>query len=175
VILVALLTSGECAVLLAQDGLTLDATKQIMRPPRARGPFPGSATPGHSDGFPIRLDLRFLTIDIPRDGSALFNFVMTNVGTGPMKLPCSVDLFKTLSAADRPDPDVGGTSILTLWITSDAVIDQYAKDVRTGELFKISSVGISAELDGGSRRDPQSFCTLNPVSQCRYTPGQARP
>ena len=150
----------------AQDVLTLDATNQITRPPRGRGPFPGSAVPGHSDGFPIRLDLGFLRSDIPQYDSALLDYTITNIGVEPVKLPCSVVVFPTLSSSDRPDPDNGGTSILTLWITSDAIIDHYATDQETGRLFKISAVGISAELDGGSR-DPQSFCTLNPGRSLR--------
>jgi hypothetical protein len=156
--LAALLSPGVIFAALAQDVLTLDATKQTMRPPRGRGPFPGSAGPGHSDDFPIHLELQFSTL---RKDSVLLDFVMTNTGTGPVKLPCSVSLFQTLSSADVPDPDIGGTSILTLWITSDAIIDQYIKDVRTGQLFTSSLVGISAELDGGTR-DPQSFCVVTP-------------
>jgi hypothetical protein len=156
--LAALLSPGAISAALAQDVLTLDATKQTMRPPRGRGPFPGSATPGHSDGFPIRLELQFST---PDKGSALLDFIMTNIGTEPIKLPCSVSPFQTLSSADVPDSDIGGTSILTLWITSDAIIDEYIKDLQTGQLFKSSIVGISGELDGGTR-DPRSFCVLAP-------------
>jgi len=40
--------------------LSIDATHQNGRPPRGRGPFPGSAFPGHSEGFPIRIDLKKL-------------------------------------------------------------------------------------------------------------------
>jgi hypothetical protein len=151
--LVALLSPGAGSAALAQDVLTLDATKQMMRPPRGRGPFPGSASPGHSDGFPIRLELRFATREITPQGSLLVDFIMTNVGAEPIKFPCSVILF--------PDPDIEGTSILTLWITSDAIIDQDIKDLQTGQLFKSSIVGISAELDGGTR-DPRSLCVLTP-------------
>jgi hypothetical protein len=159
--LAALLSPGAISAALAQDVLTVDATNQTMRPPRGRGPFPGSATPGHSDSFPIRLELQFPTSEITPRGSVLVDFIMTNVGAEPIKLPCSVSLFQTLSSADVPDPDIGGTSILMLWITSDAIIDQYIKDLRTGQLFKSSIVGISAELDGGTR-DPRSFCVLTP-------------
>jgi hypothetical protein len=161
VFLAGLLANGAILAGYAQDVLTLDATKQTMRPPRGRGPFPGSATPGHSDGFPIRLELQFTdTGNVQLQGPVLVDFVMTNIGAEQIKLPCSVALFQTLSFADVPDPDIGGTTILTLWITSDAFIDQYIKDVRTGQLFKSSIVGISAELDGGSR-DPGSYCVLS--------------
>ena len=151
--LAALLSPGAISAALAQDVLTVDATKQTMRPPRGRGPFPGSATPGHSDSFPIRLELQFPSSEITPQGSVLVDVIMTNVGAEPIKLPCSVSLFQTLSSADVPDPDIGGTSMLTLWITSDAIIDQYIKDLRTGQLFN--------ELDAGTR-DPRSFCVLAP-------------
>jgi hypothetical protein len=167
VVLAALLSSGAILAGLAQDVSTLDATKQMMRPPRGRGPFPASTTPGHSGGFPIRLQLQFAsTSDVPLQGPVLVDFIMTNVGAEPIKLPCSVALFQTLSSSDVSDLDIGGTSILTLWITSDAVLDQYIKDVRTGQLFKSSIVGISAELDGGTR-DPGSFCILAPSNSLK--------
>jgi len=159
-VLAELLSPHAIPAGLAQDVLTLDATHQIMRPPRGRGPFPGSSTPGHSDGFPIRLELQFPN-EVAASASTPVDFIMTNIGTEPVKLPCSVVLFQALSSGDAPDLDIGGTSILTLWITSDAIIDEYAKDERTGRLFKISIVGISAELDGGTR-DPGSFCVLTP-------------
>ncbi len=151
--LAALLSPGAISAALAQDVLALDATKQLMRPPRGRGPFPGSATPGHSDGFPIRLELQFSSSEITPQGSLLVDFIMTNLGAEPVKFPCSVVLF--------PDPDIERTSILTLWITSDAIIEQDIKDLRTGQLFKSSIVWISAELDGWTR-DPRSFCVLTP-------------
>jgi hypothetical protein len=153
ILVVTVLLSPELAVAKEQPAFTIDATKQTMRPPRGRGPFPGSATPGHSYGFPIRLDLEFPSTKVASQGSVLVDFLLTNVGTEPVKLPCSTALLAK--------PDIKGTSILTLWITSDAVIDQYIRDLRTGQLFKSSIVGLSAELDGYTS-DPKSFCVLNP-------------
>lgn len=153
VALIALLSASEFAVGSEELAITIDATKQTMRPPRGRGPFPGSPTPGHSDGFPIGLEIEFPTVKVASQGSVLVDFVLRNVGTQPIKLPCSAALI--------PNPNVEGISILILWITSDAIIDQYATDVRTGRPFKISGVGISAELDGDAS-DPMTFCILEP-------------
>ena len=55
---------------------------------------------------------------------------------------------------------------LNLWVTSDAIKDQYGKDVNSGRLFKIEIVPISAELDGDSD-EPKSFYILDPKKSLR--------
>ena len=81
---------------------------------------------------------------------------MTNVGSEPINVPCS------LAPLDLQE----GTTMLTLWVTSDGFIDQYAKDATTGALFKIEGTNISAELDG-SNGDPRSFCAVGPNKSIR--------
>ena len=92
VALIALLSASGFAVGSEEPAFTIDATKQTMRPPPGRGPFPGSATPGHSADFPMRLDIEFPTTKVATRGSVRADFTLTNVGTEPVKLPCSVVL-----------------------------------------------------------------------------------
>jgi hypothetical protein len=154
VVLVALLCRGVVLVGSAQDQLTIDATKQPSPPARGRGPFPGSTTPGHSAGLPIRLELLIPTGELRPDGTVLVDFMITNVGAEPMTLPSSVD------------QNMERTAILTLWLTSDAIKDQYLKDIKSGRLVKFEIVGTSAELYGRSN-DPQTFHVLAPNETIR--------
>jgi hypothetical protein len=84
---------GVCMGVVAspQAQLAINATKQPSPPLRSRGPFPGSATPGHSAALPIRLDLLVPTDRLRPDGTALVDFIITNVGTEPITLPSSAD------------------------------------------------------------------------------------
>lgn len=113
-----------CVILVetAQNQFTIDATRQPGPPARARGPFPGSSSPGHSVNLPIRLELLFRTGDLRPDGTALVDFVITNVGPKPIILPSS------------PDQNVAPMApkvVLTLWLTSDAIPDEFFKDIRS--------------------------------------------
>lgn len=121
-------------VALAEDPLTIDATKQPSPPLRARGPFPGSPAPGHSAGLPIRLELLIPTGKLRSDGTVLVDFMITNIGTDSIALPSSTD------------QNLGGTEILTLWLTSDAVKDAFLA-LKTGRPVKwLGVVETSAEL-----------------------------
>ena len=148
-----------CAVLVgtAQNQFTIDATRLPETPPRGRGPFPGSATPGHSANLPIRVDLLFPTGALRPDGTTLVDFVITNVGTEPIMLPSAVN--QNFARTIR-------TVVLTLWLTSDATKDRHFRDVKSGHLVKIESVGTSAQLYGRSD-DPQSFQELAPNEKMR--------
>jgi hypothetical protein len=154
VALTALSCPGVVLIGSAQDQLTIDATKQLSTPARGREPFPGSPTPGHSPGLPIRLVLQIPTDDLRPDEMTLVDFLITNVGTEPITLPVSVDC--------RTEP----TDILTLWFSSDAIKDQYLIDQQTGRPVKIEMVETSAELCGRSS-DPQSFHMLAPNETIR--------
>src|SRR5262244_741269 len=116
----------------AQNQFTIDATRQPAPPARARGPFPGSPTPGHSPNLAIRLDLLFGTGDLRPDGTTPVDFVITNVGTEPIILPSSVD--------QNVAPMVQ-LVVLTLWLTSDAIKDVFFRDTTSGRLVKSETVG----------------------------------
>jgi hypothetical protein len=134
--------------------LDIAVPRLSSRPARGRGPFPGSASPGHSVGLPIQLQLQIPVPELRQDGTTVVDFAITNVGTEPLKLPSSVAMF------DSPMEE------LNLWITSGAIKDQYAKDVNSGRLFKIALVPISAELDGDGNQ-PRTFYILNPKKSIR--------
>jgi hypothetical protein len=152
--LVALLTLGVTVHARAQDQI-INATGQQGRPPRGRGPYPGSATPSHSAGLPIQIKLLIPSNDLRPDRSTLIDFLITNVGTDPIRLPSSVVLFNS-------EP----RQALTLWLTSDGIRDQYFKDIQSGRLIKIEMVSISAELDAASD-EPGSFYVLAPSKSIR--------
>jgi hypothetical protein len=156
-VLAALLCAGVLLAGSAQgnpDQLTIDATKQQSRPPRGRGPFPGSTSPGHTAGLPIRLQLLMPTHELRPDGTTAIDFVVTNISTEPIKLPSSVVLFNAPMES------------LDLWLTSDGIKDQYLGDGKSGPLVKIEFVEISAELDGSSD-DQKSFYSLAPNKSIR--------
>jgi len=118
----------------------LDATWQRANAPRGRGPFPGSDSTSarHSADFPILLEVRFPAGALRKDGTALVDFVLTNIGTATVCLP---------SELERPHI-ADDVSVLTLWLTSDAIVKPYAIDVVTHKPFRIEAVGTSADLYG---------------------------
>lgn len=145
----------------------------MLRPLRetcadARGSkdFPG-ADRGRR-GLPIRLELVVPKGELRVEGSVLVDFVVTNVGTEPISVPSSVH-----QNIEQP------MSVLTLWLTPDAIMDQFARNQQTGRSFRIGIVGTSAELYGGSD-DPQTFTLLAPnksilvhaLSRVQLNPGR---
>jgi Carboxypeptidase regulatory-like domain len=129
----------------------IGATGQRMRPPRARRPFAGSEIPGHSAGLPVKLQLLLPASEALRsDGTEAIDFMITNIGHEPIEVPSSVSLVNSAQY-----------EALTLWVTSDAIKDQFFTDAQTGRLVKIAAVPISAELNGSSV-DPSSLDVLNP-------------
>ena len=159
--LIALSCVGAVIVGSAQDQLTVDATRQLSPPARGRGPFPGSATPGHSTGLPIRLDLLVSTGELTPQGTALIDFTITNIGPEPLTLPYSIQQGGLLP---KPPNTEYTMDWLTLWLTSDAITDDYI-DVKglDGQVHRLmtESPGTSAELYGRSD-DPQTFYSLAP-------------
>jgi len=154
VALVALCCPGVIIVGSAQDRLNIDATRQTSPPSRGRGPFPGSANSGHSAGLPIQLEIQIPTGELRPDGTTLVDFIITNVGTEPIRLPAAVD------------QNMERTDVLTLWLTSDGIKDLYLKDQQTGRLTKVEIVATSAELYGRSN-DPRTFHVLTPNETIR--------
>ena len=148
--LVVLLSTGVILVALAQDQLTIDASKQPSPPARGRGPSPGSITPGHSASLPIRLELRIPGGPPEPDGTTFVDFVITNIGDKTIALPSSIK-----------ENDGPSSNVLTLWFTSDAVKDAYFKDTASGRPVKIEIVPTSAELYGRNN-DPHSFLLVAP-------------
>jgi len=149
-----LLCSGVFLIGSAQDQQTIDAAAQQQRPPRGRGPFPGSASPGHSAGLPIRLELLMPSQKLRPDETTIVDFIITNIGTEPIKLPSSVLIFSS-------EP----MDALTLWLTSEGIKDQYLND-GSGRLIKFEIVETSAELDSRSD-EPKSFVVLAPNKSIR--------
>ena len=152
--LAVLLSPGLILVGLAQDQLTLDASEQPAPPARGRGLIPGSISPGHSARLPIRLELRIPNGPLQPNGTTLIDFVITNIGTETIALPASLD-------GNGPRSD-----ILTLWLTSDAINDEFFKDTASGRTVKIEIVPTSAELYGRSN-DPHSFLLVAPNQSVR--------
>ena len=140
----AMILAGE-----SQYQLTIDAVGQPSPAARGRGPFPGSA-PGHSVGFPVRLDLLVPTGKLEPDGTTLIDFVITNIGADPIRLPSSVD------------QNISHTHVLTLYLSSDAIVPGYFSN---GERM-FASTPTSAELYGQSD-DPQTFYVLAPSKAIR--------
>jgi len=152
--LIALITFfclGAGLVVAAQIQLTVDATSQPAGPARARGPFAGSNSAGHSAGLPIRLELLVPTSQLSPEGTMLVDFLITNVSAEPIRLPSSIR--QTSANSEQP------VSVMTLWLTSDAVKPQYVVDEQTGRLFQVEAVVTSVELYG---HDAQSFVALFP-------------
>jgi hypothetical protein len=129
----------------------IDATRQRANAPRGRGPFPGSASAGHSADFPIRLVAQYPKSELRADGTGLVDFILTNVG------PTTIDLPRCV----QPPITSGPVSVMTLWLTSDGLVEHYGIDDVTGERFKIAAVGTSAELFGDPA-NPATFTFLNP-------------
>ena len=152
ILLISFTCLGGGLIVSARVQVTVDATRQLAGPPRGRGPFPGSDSAGHSAGLPIRLGLSVPTGELSPEGTILVDFLITNVGSDLIRLPSSV---RHASDIDRP------YSLLTLWLTGDAIKRQYAKDQQTGRLFEIAFVATSAELyDDSDAAD--SFAVLPP-------------
>jgi hypothetical protein len=131
----------------------IDATRQPISAPRGLGPAPRSDLPGHSAGFPVRLDLVLGTGLLEADGTKLIDFVITNIGGKPIKLPVSIDW------------NVQKTHVFTLYLTVP------------GGSFPVDHL-TSAELFGGGGSS-QTFCLLAPgkamrvhaSTRFRLTPG----
>jgi len=131
----------------------IDATRQPVSAPRGLGPTPRSDLPGHSAGFPVRLDLVLGTGMMEADGTKLIDFVITNIGGKPIKLPVSIDW------------NAQKTRVLTLYLTA------------AGGSFPVDHL-TSAELFGGSGSS-QTSCLLAPgkamrvhaSTRFRLTPG----
>jgi hypothetical protein len=148
--LVLLLVPDLILVGLAQDQLTIDASKQPSPPVRGRGPFSSSNGPGHSTFLPIRLELRMLSGQLQPDGTTFVDFMITNKRDDVILLPSSTK------------EGVGPSSyVLTLWLTSDAVKEVSFKDAASGRPVKVEIVSSSAQLYGRSN-DPHSFLSLAP-------------
>jgi len=133
----------------SQYELTIDATSQPSPPDRGRGPFPGSALPGHSVGLPVRLDLSVPTGKLGPSGTTLTDFIITNIGSEPIKIPSSVD------------QNITRTHILTLYLTSDGIGNGH---FNQGGIFSFQPT--SAELYGQSL-DPKTFYLLAPSKAIR--------
>jgi hypothetical protein len=125
--------------------LTIDATNQPGSPVRGRGPFPGSALPGHSAGLPVRLDL------VAPNGTTLVDFIITNIGTQPIGLPISLD-------GNNSSP----RTILTLYLTSDAI--EYGHFQSGEPIFPFQPTSAALYSQSG---DPKTFYSLAPGKAIR--------
>jgi hypothetical protein len=148
--LVVLLSPGMILVGLAQDQLTIDASKQPSPPATGRGPYSNTNGPGHFWQMPIRLELQIPSGSLQPDGTTLVDFVITNRGFDVIRLPSSTEEGDRLSSF-----------VLNLWFTSDAVKDAYSEDTAPSRTVKIGMPSLSAELYGRSN-DAQSFHWVAP-------------
>lgn len=136
---------------------TVDVTSQPVGPARAHGPFPDSNCADHSPcPLPIKLELLVPTGQPSPEGTMLVNFliIITNISPARMRLLFSI---RQPTANIKQQP----FSMMTLWLTSDAIRPQYVVDQRTSRLFRFEAVATSAELYGLDD-DPQSFVVLSP-------------
>jgi len=101
-------------------------------------------------GFPVRLDLVIAKGKLEPNGTTLIDFIITNIGAEPIKLPFSVD------------QNISHTHILTLYLTSDAIVDGHFSN---GERM-LAIQPTSAELYGQSG-DPRTFYLLAPSKAIR--------
>jgi len=157
----ALLLCVAIVVGRAQDQFSVDATRQPLPPARGRGPFPGSATAGHSADLPIRLDLLIPIGELKADGTVPIDFRITNIGSELIKLPVSINQGSFLP--QPPDTDFT-LDILTLWLTSDRIRDEYLElGGPDGQVLRLKTASptTSAELYGRSD-DPHTFYALAP-------------
>ena len=133
---------------------TIDVTSQPAGPARAHGPFPDSNCADHSPCLlPIKLELLVPTGQLSPEGTMLVNFQITNVSPAWIRLPSSIR--QPTATIKQP------FSMMTLWLTSDAVRPQYVVGQRTGRLSRAEVVVTSAELYGLDD-DPHSFIVLRP-------------
>jgi len=133
---------------------TIDVTSQPAGPARAHGPFPDSNCADHSPcPLPIKLELLVPTGHLSPEGTMIVDFQITNVSPAWIRLPFSIR---------RPTANIKQPfSMMTLWLTSDAVRPQYLVDQRTGGLSRFEVVVTSAELYGLDD-DAHSFIVLRP-------------
>jgi hypothetical protein len=134
-----------------QHEITIDATKQVEGPARGRGPFPGSPIPGHSPALPISIELQVPDSKLRSDGTIDVDFIITNIGTEPIKVP------SRLKGPEDLKTFYERTKVLTLWLTSDAIKSSFL----VGSNIKIDAVPLGAQLYGWDD-DPTSFYTLAP-------------
>jgi hypothetical protein len=106
--------------------------------------------PGHSLGFPVRLD-SIATGKLEPNGTTLIDFIITNIEAEPIKLPFSID-------GNISSP----RTILTLYLTSDAI--EYGH-LQSGEPI-LPWQPTSAELYARSD-DRKTFYLLAPSKAIR--------
>jgi hypothetical protein len=111
--------------------------------PRSRA-LPRFRSSGHSVGFPVRLDLSVPTGKLGPNGTTLIDFIITNIGAEPIKIPSSVD------------QNITHTHTLTLYLTLDGIGSGH---FNQGETFSFQPT--SAELYGQSS-DLKTFYLLAP-------------
>jgi len=133
----------------SQYDLTIDATNQ-EQPAAGRGPFTGSSVPGHSVGFPVRLDLIAIG-KLKANGTAPIDFILTNIGAEPIKFPISVD-----------GNSYSHRETLTLYLTSDGI--DFGHFVNSDPILPFQPT--SAELCAESG-DPKTFYLLAPGNAIR--------
>jgi hypothetical protein len=133
-----------------QYALMIDTTNKSGSPVRGRGPFPASALPGHSAGFPLRLDV-VAPGKLEANGTTPIDFIVTNIGAEPIKLPISFD-------GNNSSP----RNILTLYLTSDAIEYGHFQSGEPVLAWQPTSVELYARSG-----DPKSFYSLSPGKAIR--------
>lgn len=93
------------------------------------------------------------------NGTIDIDFIITNVGTEPIKLP------SRLKGPEDLKTFYERTKILTLWFTSDAIQSDFLVGPNNSKI-KMESVPLSAQLFGWND-DPTSFYALAPNKSIR--------
>jgi len=134
---IILLVISSLSILAGQDPMTVDATTEPSPPPRERALFPGSASPGHSAGLPIQLDLLIPTAELRLNGTVLVDFLVTTVGTQPTRLRRKRPMFVPTRSATHTSPGVRLACSFAQSVSTYSITPTWAFQIRPGRSWSV--------------------------------------